>query len=222
LPLRTPQHLGHIGGSWLSASDCHKRGLSIPCLLPFFCRHFHHAVDILIAILVAISYNFIKIMKLVLMFLGKAKPKAVGNAIDEYVSRLQRLGPIEIVTVRAERIDGRAPETIKDAEGRRILEAVQTDDWLAVCDQRGESLQTDTLAKQIHSAFGGSGSFAGKRRMVIAVGGALGAAASVRERADQVWVLSGLTMAQSVARLVLVEGLYRAMTIVKGHPYHNK
>jgi 23S rRNA (pseudouridine1915-N3)-methyltransferase len=56
---------------------------------------------------------------------------------------------------------------------------------------------------------------------VIAIGGALGLDESIRARADEVWAISSLVMAGGVARIVLLEGVYRAFTIVDGHPYHN-
>ena len=62
----------------------------------------------------------------------------------------------------------------------------------------------------------------GKRRMVVVIGGALGLAESVRRKAGQVWSLSSLVMAGGVARIVLLEGIYRAYTVVENHPYHNE
>jgi 23S rRNA (pseudouridine1915-N3)-methyltransferase len=71
-------------------------------------------------------------------------------------------------------------------------------------------------------AFSAGPRFAGKKRLVVLVGGALGVSSEVRKRADALWALSGLTLAESVARVVLVEGIYRAITVMKGHPYHNE
>ena len=57
--------------------------------------------------------------------------------------------------------------------------------------------------------------------MVVVIGGALGLAGTLRQKADAVWSLSSLVMAGGVARIVLLEGLYRAFTVVENHPYHN-
>ena len=95
-------------------------------------------------------------------------------------------------------------------------------DWLVACDERGKKIETLEMAELLKAGRQGGYPMAGKRRMVVVIGGALGLAESVRRKADAVWSLSSLVMAGGVARIVLLEGLYRAMTVVDGHPYHNE
>ncbi len=95
-------------------------------------------------------------------------------------------------------------------------------DYLVVCDERGKSISTHQLADIVRAARNGDHPLAGKRRLVVVVGGALGVAESMRKRADAQWSLSSLVMAGGVARIVLLEGLYRAFTLIEGHPYHNE
>lgn len=160
-------------------------------------------------------------MQLCLLFIGKPRPAEVAGGIELYLARIRKLVDCEVVFLRGERIDRRPPDQIKEAEGKRILASVRDDDWFAVCDERGKAIDTKSLADIVEQALEGGPRFAGKRRLVVAVGGALGFSGEVRRRADAVWSLSGLTLAESVARLVLAEGLYRAITVVRGHPYHN-
>ncbi|MGH7143694.1 MAG: 23S rRNA (pseudouridine(1915)-N(3))-methyltransferase RlmH [Planctomycetota bacterium] len=160
-------------------------------------------------------------MKIVLLFPGKPRPAELVAAVTEYVERLGRLGPFELEQIREEKIDRRPQEEIKKAEADRFLRIVKPDDWLVVCDERGRSVRTDDLVTLLRSALGGAGEMSGKRRLVIAIGGALGVHPELLARANATWSLSGLTLAGSVARVVLLEGLYRAMTLIKGHPYHN-
>lgn len=160
-------------------------------------------------------------MKIVLLFPGKPRPAELVAAIDEYYARLKRLGPFELEVVREEKIDSRPQEEIKRAEAARLLRIIKPDDWLAVCDERGRMVRTDDFVTLLRSALGGGGELSGKRRVVIVIGGALGVAPELLARANATWSLSGLTLAGSVARVTLLEGLYRAMTLIKGHPYHN-
>jgi 23S rRNA (pseudouridine1915-N3)-methyltransferase len=161
-------------------------------------------------------------MQICLLFFGKPRPAEVAAGIDLYLARIRKLVDCEIVYLRGERIDRRTAEQVQEAEGKRALASIRDDDWLAVCDERGKAIDTKSMADIVEQAFNAGPRFAGKRRMVIAVGGALGFSSEVRRRADAVWSLSGLTLAESVARTVLAEGLYRAITVVRGHPYHNE
>lgn len=160
-------------------------------------------------------------MKIVLLFPGKPRPPELVPAIDEYFARLKRLGPFELEILREEKIDSRPQDVIKRAEAERFLRTVKPDDWLVVCDERGRMVRTDDLVTLLRSALGSSGDLSGKRRLVIAIGGALGVHPELLARANATWSLSGLTLAGSIARVTLLEGLYRAMTLIKGHPYHN-
>jgi 23S rRNA (pseudouridine1915-N3)-methyltransferase len=160
-------------------------------------------------------------MQLCIVFFGKPRPAPLATGIDLYLGRIQKLIDCRTVSLRPERIDRRSPEEIKEVEAQRLFGILQPTDWLAVCDERGETIDTASLAERLQEGLTGGARFAGKRRIVVAVGPALGFAKSVRQRADNVWSLSGLTLAESVARLMLTEGIYRALTIVRGHPYHN-
>jgi 23S rRNA (pseudouridine1915-N3)-methyltransferase len=160
-------------------------------------------------------------MKISILFPGKIKPKALASAQDEYTRRLKNFG-VEVLEYKDEKISSRSPEQIKQAEAERIFKLLKEADYLVACDERGKRIQTPEMADLIKASRRGEFPLAGKRRMVVVVGGALGLAETVREKADAVWSLSALVMAGGVARIVLLEGLYRAMTVVEGHPYHNE
>jgi len=160
-------------------------------------------------------------MKTCVLFPGRIKPKALAAAQEEYAKRLKSFG-VEVLEYKAERVSPRTPELAKQAEAGRIFKLLKEGDYLVACDERGQKIQTLEMAKLVKAARQGGFPMAGRRRMVVAIGGALGLAGSVRERADAVWSLSSLVMAGGVARIVLLEALYRAMTVVEGHPYHNE
>ncbi len=160
-------------------------------------------------------------MKICVLLPGKIKPKALASAQEEYTKRLKAFGA-EVVEYKDEKISSRTPGQTKQAEADRILKLLKEGDYLVVCDERGQAVKTLELAAMLKASRIGDHPLTGKRRMVIVIGGALGLADSVRQKADAVWSLSSLVMAGGVARIVLLEGLYRAFTVVDGHPYHNE
>ena len=159
-------------------------------------------------------------MKICILLPGKIKPKALTEAQNEYIARLRSFG-VDIVEYKDEKVSSRPPEQTKRAEADRIFKWLKEGDYLVACDERGRKIRTDEIAGLIRSGRAGDGPLGGRRRLILLVGGALGLADSVREKADAVWSLSSLVMAGGVARIVLLEGLYRALTLVEGHPYHN-
>jgi len=160
-------------------------------------------------------------MKICVLLPGKIKPKALAAAQEEYAKRLKAFG-VEVLEYKAEKISSRTPEQTKQSEADRIFKLLKEGDYLVACDERGATIQTLELAELLRASRQGGPPMAGKHRMVVVVGGALGLAESVRQRADAVWALSSLVMAGGVARIVLLEGLYRAFTVVENHPYHNE
>ena len=160
-------------------------------------------------------------MKICVLLPGRIKPKALAAAQEEYAKRLKGFG-VEVLEYKDEKISSRASEQTKQAEAKRIFKLLKECDYLVACDERGQKIQTLEVAELVKASRQGGGPMAGKRRMVVVIGGALGLAGSVRERADAVWSLSSLVLAGGVARIVLLEALYRAMTVVEGHPYHNE
>ena len=160
-------------------------------------------------------------MKISILLPGKIKPKVLAAAQEEYTKRLKAFG-CEVVEYKDEKISSRPPEQTKDAEAERISKFLKEGDYLIACDERGSSIQTLEMAELLKASRRGEHPLAGKKRIIVVVGGALGLATSVRQKADAVWALSSLVMAGGVARVVLLEGLYRALTVVEGHPYHNE
>jgi 23S rRNA (pseudouridine1915-N3)-methyltransferase len=160
-------------------------------------------------------------MKFMILLPGKIKPKALVAAQVEYLRRLKLFG-VEVLEYKDEKVSSRTPEQTKQTEAERIFKSLKIDDYLIACDERGTFIQTVKMAELVRTARQGGFPLAGKRRVVVVIGGALGLAESVRQRADAVWALSSLVMAGGVARIVLLEGLYRAFSIVEGHPYHNE
>lgn len=160
-------------------------------------------------------------MKLCILLPGRIKPKALASAQDEYVQRLKPFS-VDVVEYKDEKVASRSPEQTKQVESQRIFKFLKDGDYLVACDERGHAITILKMAELINAARSGDHPLNGKRRLVVVIGGALGLADCIRQRADVVWSLSSLVMAGGVARIVLLEGIYRAFTVVEGHPYHNE
>ncbi|HEX7005307.1 MAG TPA: 23S rRNA (pseudouridine(1915)-N(3))-methyltransferase RlmH [Trueperaceae bacterium] len=142
---------------------------------------------------------------------GKLRRGFYASACDFYLKRLQAFGRAEVVEVKEGR--GAAAEQVRRAEADSLLQAVEG--RLIALDERGRGFTSRELAGRLSDL-----EIAGESSMTVVVGGADGLHRRVREAAQETWSLSPLTMPHELARLVLLEQLYRAETIRAGHPYH--
>ncbi len=145
-------------------------------------------------------------MKLVVLAAGKLSSAWARLGCEEYESRIEKLCGFEIIQVK----DGR-PE----AECSRMLSRLKDGDLLVACDERGKEMTSEELARFIQARATGTG------RLVFAVGGAYGLTDDLKERADRLLALSKMTLPHELARVVLTEQLYRALSIMRGLPYHH-
>jgi 23S rRNA (pseudouridine1915-N3)-methyltransferase len=109
---------------------------------------------------------------------------------------------------------GASQEPARREEGERLLRAVPKGGLVIALDERGDAWDTAWLATEL------SGWLAGGREPALLVGGADGLSAECLQRAERRWSLSALTFPHPLVRVILAEQLYRAWTLVKGHPYH--
>ena len=160
-------------------------------------------------------------MKIVFLFPEKLRPRELEAPEALYFKRLKSMGPFESLHYKEERIDNRQPNEVKASEAKRIQKHLKDDDYVVACDEHGEQLSTEKLKDLLNSGLNAEGPFSGKKRLVFIIGGALGLDQSILKRANKKIALSKLTLAGALARVILLEAVYRAMTIVQGHPYHN-
>ncbi len=146
-----------------------------------------------------------------LLCVGRLRGPGMAAAVEEYRRRLARTAPLEVVEVRAGAGGGR--EAVA-AEGERLLARVGPRDRLVALDPAGELLDTPGLARRLARW---RATVAG--RLWLAVGGAHGLAPEVLARSEERLALSPLTLPHELARLVLVEQLYRCHCLLTGHPY---
>lgn len=154
-----------------------------------------------------------------ILAVGKQKEKAMRQLTDEYSKRLQAFTKLEIIEVA----DENAPQTlheaqmkqVKDKEGARLFTHVKDSDTLILLDLAGAMLTSEGLAQKIEHLQTYSGG-----NIVFAIGGSLGVSEALIQRADFRWKLSDLTFPHQLVRVLLVEQLYRAFTIINHQPYH--
>jgi len=149
-------------------------------------------------------------MNVVIIAIDKLRESYVRDGCALYLKRLQPLLPVSLKEVRPSAGVGGA-----QAEGEAMLRGVGPDDRLWAVDPQGRSLSSVELAGELAGV-----ERSGSRRLVLAIGGADGLSHAVRRRADLVWSLSNMTFVHEMARLIVLEQLYRAMKINRGEPYH--
>lgn len=146
-------------------------------------------------------------MKITLVVVGKLKEKFLVDGVAEYLKRLQKFARVEVREV---------PECrTLDEEGQRILSLVPQNSWLCVLDVCGVELTSEDFAKKISAL-----TLDGMSNLTFAIGGAFGLSDELRRVADFRLSLSQMTLTHQMARLVLVEQIYRAFKINRHEPYH--
>ena len=152
-------------------------------------------------------------MKLRLLAIGKDRSGLYAPAVEEYSKRLARYVRFELVELPEARKHAGTPRA-KEEEGAALLARLDPREHVVALDERGKEYTSVELARRVE-AWQGHG-----RDVALLVGGSDGLSPEVLARAQEKLALSRFTLAHRLARLVLVEQLYRAMTILRGEPYH--
>lgn len=156
-------------------------------------------------------------MKTVLLCIGKTDSPYLQTGIADYASRLPHYIPFEMTVIPdVKNSRGMSEEQQKTAEGKQILAQVETSDTLVLLDEGGRQFTSRQFAQFFTKA-----ALSGARRLVFVIGGPYGFSADVYARANQRVSLSPMTFSHQMVRLIFVEQLYRAQTIIKGEPYHH-
>jgi 23S rRNA (pseudouridine1915-N3)-methyltransferase len=147
---------------------------------------------------------------------GNKLPAWVNEGYADYVRRMPREMPLDLIELKPEPRDrGKTVEQLLAAEGTRVEAAVK-DFYVVALDERGEAWSTARLAAAMRTW---------RDRAVdvaFVIGSADGLAESVKQRAGLALALSALTLPHGLARVVLAEQLYRAASLLQGHPYHRE
>ena len=157
-------------------------------------------------------------MKIVLAVVGKLAGGYLSKGIEEYTSRLKHYVPFEIQYISdAKNTKNLTEAQQKDAEGRNILAALDKSDHVVLLDEHGKQFTSMEFSRYIEKKMSTV-----QRRLVFVVGGPYGFSPEVYARASEKISLSTMTFSHEMIRLIFTEQLYRAMTILRGEPYHHE
>nr|WP_254614013.1 MULTISPECIES: 23S rRNA (pseudouridine(1915)-N(3))-methyltransferase RlmH [unclassified Myxococcus] len=148
------------------------------------------------------------------MTIGKDRSGLYEPAVQEYARRLGHYTRFELVELTEASGKKLKPGDAKAAEAEAILSKRKPQDWVIALDERGSLLDSVELSRYVGKAQTGA------KDLLFVIGGDEGLDSSVRDAANLTLSLSKMTLPHRLARVVLVEQLYRAFTILKGEPYH--
>ena len=140
-------------------------------------------------------------MKVKLLLTGKTSERYLREGIDQYVGRIGHYVPFELLEV---------------AEGQ-VMKQLRPGDWVVLLDERGQSFSSVDWARNLEQKAAHL-----PKDLVFVIGGPYGFPQELYDRSDELLSLSKMTMSHQLVRLVFLEQLYRAMTILKGEHYHHE
>jgi 23S rRNA (pseudouridine1915-N3)-methyltransferase len=153
-------------------------------------------------------------MKLRFVWVGKTKRAPVKQLIQEYLNRIGKFGAVEVTELRDRDDVGGDARRIVEKEGDDILARTASTAYLVALDERGRELDSIKLAELIEKH-----RLTGTRQITFVVGGHFGLSNAVRDRADLVLAMSRMTLTHDLTRVLLLEQVYRAFTIIHDLPY---
>lgn len=154
-------------------------------------------------------------MDITIVTVGRKMPDWINHGVEEYTKRLSgevRIKLVEIGANKRGKSGGANQCLIREAE--KIRAALPAGNAYIALDEQGKQLSTDSLSIKLKSWSNEGDS------PYLVIGGADGLHDSIKTGAAEIWSLSRLTLPHALARVLLVEQIYRAWTILKGHPYH--
>lgn len=156
-------------------------------------------------------------MKCRLIAAGTRLPEWIDTGFREYQKRLRSPLSLELVEIPvAARRAGENPERAVAREGSCMLAAIEPKDYVVALEVKAKSMSTEGLSAWFAERMQGG------RPVAMLIGGPDGLAPACRERADQAWSLSPLTLPHGLVRVLVAEQVYRAMSLLAGHPYHRE
>ncbi len=157
-------------------------------------------------------------MKIQLLVIGKTTQSFVQSGLEEFVHRLKHYIPFEMEVIPdLKNTKNLSFDQQKEKEGDQILQSLQSGDYVVLLDERGKEFTSLGLAsyleKKMHTV---------PKRLVFIIGGPYGFSSRVYDAAREKIALSKMTFSHQLIRLIFVEQLYRAMTILNNEPYHHE
>ncbi|MFO7922675.1 MAG: 23S rRNA (pseudouridine(1915)-N(3))-methyltransferase RlmH [Bacteroidales bacterium] len=156
-------------------------------------------------------------MKIKLLFTGKTEESYLKEGIDIYTQRVKRYIPLEVKIIEEfAKKQGSPARRTKTRKTGRIISGIDKSSFLVLLDEKGKSFSSPEFAGFLEKKI-----IMGYKEIIFVTGGAYGFPEELYSRANRIISLSEMTFTHQMVRLILVEQLYRAMTIINGEPYHH-
>lgn len=155
-------------------------------------------------------------MRVALLAIGQRMPGWVQTAFDDYEKRLRKRLPVQLTELAPGQRSGGRPGQAMATEAQRLLGALKGAEHVVLLDERGAQRTSLEQARWL-----GNRMQQGKD-LAFLIGGPDGFAPEVRERANEAWSLSPLTLPHALVRVVWIEQMYRAVSVLDNHPYHRE
>ncbi|MGB1805336.1 MAG: 23S rRNA (pseudouridine(1915)-N(3))-methyltransferase RlmH [Candidatus Pseudothioglobus sp.] len=153
-------------------------------------------------------------MRINLIAVGKKMPDWIADGIEHYKKQLPKNYNFVITTVESQSRKSNSPGLTKSLEERLILEVASDSTLLIALDEQGKQQTSKELSKSIEKWQLNAESVA------LIIGGADGLSSELKQKCNLIWGLSSFTLTHSMARLLLVEQIYRGYSLLSNHPYH--
>jgi 23S rRNA (pseudouridine1915-N3)-methyltransferase len=155
-------------------------------------------------------------MKLRFIWAGAHSDKEFAEAADRYLNRIKHFFPVEVIAIKPERGRQNASDvSIMRAQSARLLAAIPDRGHTIVLDAAGQALDSLKFARLLERL-----TIDSPNGVIFVVGGDVGLDETVKRRADRLLSLSAMTLPHGLARVVLLEQIYRACTLMRNIPYH--
>lgn len=156
-------------------------------------------------------------MKITLLAIGKTNAKYLHEGIEQYIKRLSHYIPFEFkILPDVKTTKGLTQEKQKDMEGQLFLGAIQSGDMVVLLDEHGKEMTSRDFSAYLDKKM-----VTVPKNLIFVIGGPYGFSKEMYNRANEKVSLSKMTFSHEMIRLFFIEQTYRAMTILKGEPYHH-
>jgi 23S rRNA (pseudouridine1915-N3)-methyltransferase len=157
-------------------------------------------------------------LRLTLISVGKNGEPFVREACADYAARIRRYAALDLIVVPEERVKASGKkEFILHQEARRIREKIPSCAFRVILDERGKNVSSEGFSRMLEKWM-----TTGIRGLVFILGGAYGLDEGLKQEADLRFSLSPLTLTHGMARMILLEQIYRAFTLIRKEPYHKE
>jgi 23S rRNA (pseudouridine1915-N3)-methyltransferase len=153
-------------------------------------------------------------MKVEFWMTGKTSRQFMAEAIDQYYKRIRQYLTFEVIEIKVPKLN--SVELAKKEETDILIKRIKTDDFIILLDENGEIFDSRQFAGYLQKLFNSVNS-----KLVFISGGAYGFDKKIYERANNQISLSKMTFTHDLSRIIFLEQLYRALTIINNHPYQH-